>query len=208
MYTPRHFEESDQATLHELIRTYPLATLIVTAGDETIVNHIPLVLHNSADILQLRGHIPRSNPLADAISSATSCVAVFQGPRGYISPSWYATKKIHGKVVPTWNYAVVHCHGSLEAREDSSWILTQLNDLTTQMEAHRSEPWAVSDAPEDYINRAVQSLVGIEMTVTRSEGKFKLSQNQPPENQHSLLTGIQSEPEMSALLMMMEEKLG
>ena len=207
MYAPKHFEETDPDVLQHLVRAHPLATLIVTVDDELTINHIPFVLDDEGDSLRLRGHIPRSNPLSKLLSLPQTCAAVFQGPSGYISPAWYATKKQHGKVVPTWNYAVAHCHGEVSAKDDAGWVLSQLNDLTTQQEKNRTEPWAVSDAPDDYINRAVESLVGLEISVARIEGKFKLSQNQPAENKTSLLAKLSAEEQMSELFIMMQEKL-
>ena len=191
MYVPRHFEEQDLTLKTELIRANPLATLITHDSKGLNANHIPLFYSCSpAPLGTLRGHVPRANPLASLASSDTESLAVFLGPNGYITPSWYATKPQTGKVVPTWNYTVVHAYGEIRIVDDFDWVRSQVEELTNQQESGFDMPWKVSDAPSDYIDRLVKGLVGIELSVTSLIGKNKASQNQPAENQSSVVEGL------------------
>ncbi len=201
MYIPKHFEENDPERLESLVRNVVLSSLVVNHSGAFDVNHIPFVLDvsESGDWI-LRGHIPKSNPIAKLAPKESSCVVIFQGPSGYISPSYYASKPIDGKVVPTWNYSVVHCHGILSFRADKSWIMKQISDLTDAMESQRQEQWSVSDAPPSYTDRLAEALIGIEVIVERVEGKTKYSQNQPSNNQQSVLRALQQQITESSLV--------
>ena len=177
--------------MHELIRAHPLATLVVHATSGLNANHIPCYLSESpAPYGALQGHIARANPLFGDIGDGIEAVAIFQGPASYITPSWYATKKETGKVVPTWNYAVVHAYGVLRVVDNALWLRAQLNALTDQNEASFAKPWAVSDAPADHIDKIMAAIVGIEMTITKMLGKWKVSQNQPERNQRGVVAGL------------------
>jgi len=195
MYLPKHFAQTDIAALHALMDAHPLATL-VTHGPEGIdANHIPLHLdagagHNGT----LRGHVARANPLAKAAAVDVEILAIFQGPQSYISPSGYATKAEHGKVVPTWNYTAVHAWGRLRLIDDPHWLRAQVRTLTTTHEAALPHPWQVSDAPADYIEKMLGAIVGIEIVIDRLVGKWKVSQNQPPANQASLVAALAGQP--------------
>ncbi len=177
--------------MHELMRTRSLATLVTTGSDGLNANHIPLHLSATPESFGvLRGHVARSNPIWNELDSAVDALAIFHGPEAYISPSWYATKQETGKVVPTWNYTVVHAYGRLRIIDDAVWLRAQLEALTAQHEAAHPEPWAVSDAPEDFTEKLLGAVVGIEMIITRLSGKWKVSQNQPLQNQHSVIQGL------------------
>lgn len=192
MYIPKHFEETRTEVLHDLIREYPLATLVTHSASGLAANHIPLYLClDPAPLGVLRGHVARANPLYTEGTPDGEVLAIFQGPDAYITPSWYATKREHGKVVPTWNYAVVHAHATIRFIEDPAWILAHLNELTATNERSFAEPWAVSDAPGNYVGKLVRAIVGIELTITRIVGKWKVSQNQPPANQAGVVDGLQ-----------------
>jgi transcriptional regulator len=191
MYIPSHFEQPDIKVMHELIRTRPLATLVTLSANGINANHIPLHLSESpAPFGTLRGHVARSNPIWRDLDSSFEVLAIFHGPDAYISPSWYATKHESGKVVPTWNYTVAHAYGSLHLIDDADWIRTQLEALTDHNEAAFPEPWTVSDAPFDFTEKLIESIVGIEIVITRLSGKWKVSQNQPPQNQASVIQGL------------------
>jgi len=138
----------------------------------------------------LRGHVARANPIWRDFDPGTDVLAIFQGPQAYISPSWYATKKEHGRVVPTWNYAVVHAHGRLLVRDDAAWAHAMVDELTREHESTRPKPWAVSDAPDDYIAQLTRAIVGIEIPVTRLAGKWKTSGNQPVGNRAGAAQGL------------------
>lgn len=193
MYVPQQFYEPRIDVMHELIRAYPLATLVTLSSNGLNANHIPLYLSElPAPWGTLQGHVARANPLLDDIVNEIESLAVFHGPDTYITPSWYATKKETGKVVPTWNYAVVHAFGILRIVDNVTWLRAQLEALTTHNEASFSEPWAVSDAPQEHIDKIMASIVGIEMGISRLTGKWKVSQNQPPQNQASVIAGLKA----------------
>ncbi len=202
MYIPPQFEQPDIEVMHELIRNRPLATLVTLGSNGIDANHIPLHLDPTPEPFGvLRGHIARANPLWRDLASDVETLAIFHGPDAYISPSWYATKQETGKVVPTWNYTVVHAYGSLRIIDDAVWVRAQLEALTQQHEAAFPEPWAVSDAPEDFTERLVGAVVGIEMVITRLTGKWKVSQNQPPQNQRSVIQGLNASGQSEAAAM-------
>jgi transcriptional regulator len=207
VYIPKQFEESRVNVLHELIRAYPLATLVTHSSSGLNANHIPLHLSESPTPYGiLRGHVARSNPLLGDITKDTEALAVFHGPNAYITPSWYATKKETGKVVPTWNYAVVHAYGVLRVVDDASWLRAQLDALTAHNEASFPEPWAVSDAPPDHIEKIMAAIVSVEMVITRLLGKWKASQNQPLQNQAGIISGLKASslPESEAMAALVE----
>lgn len=191
MYIPKHFEEPRIDVMHELIRAHPLATLVTLSSSGLNANHIPLYLSDDSSAFgTLQGHIARSNSMWSDFAKDVEALAVFQGPDAYITPSWYATKKETGKVAPTWNYAVVHACGFLRVIDDASWVRAHLDALTAHQEAAFPEPWAVSDAPHDFTEKLIEAVVGIEIIVTRLSGKWKVNQNQPPQNQAGVIQGL------------------
>jgi transcriptional regulator len=193
MYTPKHFEESRIQVMHDLIRTHPLATLITRKAGDVEANHIPLILCGEpAPFGLLRGHVARSNTIWQDHPADVDVLAVFQGPQAYITPSWYATKAETGKVVPTWNYVAVHARGSMRVIQDPQWLLDHLAALAAQQEAAFARPWAVSDAPQDFVRKLVESIVGIEITVAQMHGKWKVGQNRPQHDQASLVEGLRA----------------
>ncbi|AXS78644.1 FMN-binding negative transcriptional regulator [Dechloromonas sp. HYN0024] len=201
MYLPKHFAENDIGVMHALMRAHPLATLVTQGPDGLDANHIPLHLDAaSGSNGTLRGHVARSNPLmADGATNAApsgnqGILVIFQGPESYISPSGYATKAEHGKVVPTWNYTAVHAYGELRLIDDADWLLAQLRTLTAEHESGLPHPWAVDDAPADYIRKMLGAVVGIEIRIERLIGKWKVSQNQPAVNQASLIAALDGQP--------------
>ncbi|MBT9523105.1 MAG: FMN-binding negative transcriptional regulator [Dechloromonas sp.] len=195
MYLPKHFAETDVGVMHELMRAHPLATVVTQGADGLEANHIPLHLDAAAGPNgSLRGHIARANPLAADATVNRKILAIFKGPDCYISPSNYATKAEHGKVVPTWNYTAVHVYGELRLIDDADWLLAQLHALTAEHEAGLPRPWAVDDAPADYIGKMLGAIVGIEISIDRLVGKWKVSQNQPAVNQASLIAALDGQP--------------
>ncbi len=193
MYTPRQFEESRTDVLHRFIREHPLATLVIQAGGVLAADHVPLTLRPAAAPHgRLLGHVARANPLWQATVEEVNCLAVFHGPQHYISPNWYASKAQTGKVVPTWNYEVVHVHGKIRSIDDAAWLRSLLEELTEEHERGMAVPWKIGDAPDEYIDRMLQAVVGVEVEIVRIEGKAKLSQNQPPENRRSLIDALRA----------------
>ena len=202
MYIPKHFDEPRIDVMQELMRHYPLATLVTHSQAGINANHIPLHLSElPLPFGVLRGHVARSNPIWLDLTANVEVLVIFQGPNAYISPSWYATKQETQKVVPTWNYAVAHAYGSLRMIDDAIWVRKHLEDLTNQREAAFQEPWAVSDAPDEFIEKLIEKIVGIEIVITRLSGKWKVSQNQSAENQIGVVNGLNASEQGDALAM-------
>lgn len=192
MYVPKHFEETSVPVLHGLMRAHPLGTLVTLTGQGFSANHIPFEVDpESGPFGTLRGHVARGNALWRDHAPEIEVLVIFQGPDAYISPAWYATKQETAKVVPTWNYAVVHAHGPLKIIEDRLWLRRLVERLTNQHEASRDNPWKVSDAPADYIDRQLAAIVGLEIPITRLVGKWKVSQNRPPQDQKSVAAALE-----------------
>lgn len=193
MYVPSNFEETRTDVLHQLVRDQPFAVLVTHTPDGLDANHIPLELDPApAPLGTLRGHVSRANPVWRTASSTVEALAIFQGPDSYITPAWYATKRETGKVVPTWNYAVVHAYGPLRVIEDPAWLRALVERLTARHEAGRPAPWQVSDAPADYVAAMIRGIVGIELPITRLVGKWKVSQNRSEPDRAGVAAGLQS----------------
>ena len=191
MYVPKHFEESDVSVLHALIKSRPLGAWVTQGEGELIVNHIPFLLDPlRGEHGTLIGHVARANPVWQSFSQNVNSVVIFQGPQTYITPSWYPSKHAHGKAVPTWNYAVVHAHGLPRAIEDRGWLLQHVSQLTDVQESKQALPWKVSDAPPDYIDKMLRSIVGIEVPITTLFGKWKVSQNRSTPDQLGTVAGL------------------
>ena len=212
MYVPSHFAESRVDVLHDLIRTFPFGALVVLASDGINANHIPFEIDpDPAPFGTLRGHVARANPVWRDFSSQVDALVLFQGAHTYISPAWYATKQEHGKVVPTWNYAVVHAHGPLRVIDDRAWLRQFVEVLTDRHEAGRSDPWKVTDAPVDFIDTMVASIVGIEIPIAKLTGKWKVSQNRPEKDRAGVAEGLVhsgSDAEVSMAQLVREKKGG
>ena len=186
MYLPKHFEVTDPDLLAQLIGEYPLATLIGRLGGQTEVNHLPLMLNS--DRTRLYGHVAKNNPLLKIADQASSEVtAVFHGPNAYVTPSWYPSKPETGKVVPTWNYAVVHVQGNLGLMGDLHWMRNHVSQMTDTHEPTYQSQWKLNDAPEEYVQMMLNAIVGIEIRISSLVGKFKLSQNRSAQDYAGVL---------------------
>lgn len=193
MYCPESFRETELSVLHDLMYTHTFATLVSLCGTELCADHLPLVFHaERGPHGTLCGHVSRSNPLWTHFTDHTEVLVIFRGPDSYITPSWYPSKHTDGKVVPTWNYAVVHAYGKPRAIEDRGWLLEHVTELTRHHEAREEMPWQISDAPSDYIARMLTGIIGIEISVSRLEGKFKVSQNRSRTDQLGIAKGLHS----------------
>ena len=189
MYLPKHFEQADPAALRSLMREHPLAALVTLGDDGVTADHVPLeFLPEAGPHGTLRGHVARANPLWKKAGSQV--LAIFSGPQAYITPSWYPSKAEHHKVVPTWNYTVVHAHGRLRAIDDAPWMHALVSGLTAHHEAPRAAPWAVADAPDDYVQQMLRAIVGIEIELTRLVGKWKISQNRGEADRLGVAEGL------------------
>jgi transcriptional regulator len=191
VYVPEHFREDRIEVLHDAIRASGMATLVSMTADGLMASHAPLLLDpDPAPYGTLIGHLARANPHTRIADQAVQTLAIFQGPNGYITPSYYAAKREHGKVVPTWNYAAIHAYGTLQAFDDPDRLLDVVTRLTLLHETPRAAPWAVSDAPEDYIQGMLRGIVGIMLPITRLEGKVKMSQNRPAADVPGVIEGL------------------
>jgi len=194
MYQPPLFREDRLEVMHGLIRAHPFATLVTLEAGALSANHLPMILHPKLSANgTLHGHMARANPLWQNRDGGVDALAIFHGPQQYITPSWYPSKKEHGKVVPTWNYAVVHAHGPLTTIEDPAWLRAHLEALTGQQEGGRPVPWFVSDAPDDFIAHQLKGIVGFELTIGRIEGKWKVSQNRDERDRTGVSRGLRFE---------------
>lgn len=193
MYLPKHFLVEDSAVLAQLISEYPLATIVGNSNGHLEINHLPLML--SADKTKLYGHIARINPLTKVASSDnTSVTAIFNGPNAYVTPAWYPSKKESGKVVPTWNYAVVHAKGSLKLIDDPQWLRNHVSQMTDIHEPSYQSTWTLDDAPEDYVQTMLKAIIGIEIEINSLVGKFKLSQNRPVQDYAAVVEELKKSP--------------
>jgi transcriptional regulator len=202
VYIPKFNEETRLDVMHALIETQPLATLVTMSNSGLIATHLPMVLARSEGPHgTLRGHLSRANSQWRNLNPSIEALAIFSGAHHYISPSWYPEKAEDGKVVPTWNYAVVHVYGPLKIIEDPAWLLSHLNTLVTQHESSFPTPWKTSDAPSDYIASQIKGIVGLELPITRIEGKWKVSQNKSERTLHAVEQGLEDLNTPEALAM-------
>jgi transcriptional regulator len=194
MYLPKHFEQPDAEAIAQLLAAHPLATLAwpTAAGPEA--EHLPLLwdrgpgdgAHGT-----LRGHVARANPVWRE-AAGQPVLAVFRGPQAYVTPSWYPSKAANAKVVPTWNYAVVHLRGRLHAVEDAAWLRALVGRLTNTHEASFAHRWQVGDAPDDYVVQMLRAIVGIEIVVEAVQAKWKMSQNRSAADRDGVAAGLAS----------------
>ena len=191
IYNPPAFKVEDLEVLYSHIDRTGLATLVTVSDNGPLISHLPLFLvRNSGTLGKLVGHLARGNPQLRESRLEQEAVVIFQGPDAYISPSWYPTKQEHGKVVPTWNYAVVHVHGAMQLFEDKAGLRAAVDHITQIQENRFSKPWTATDAPPDYIDAQLKGIVGIEITIRAIEGKYKLSQNRSVADQLGVIDGL------------------
>ncbi|HEX3503814.1 MAG TPA: FMN-binding negative transcriptional regulator [Xanthobacteraceae bacterium] len=190
MYIPPAFQENDTATLHAVIRAARLSTFVTATAEGLIGTPLPMILDETEGPHgTLYGHVARANPQWK-LAPVGNAMAVFMGPDAYVTPSWYATKRETGKVVPTWNYIAVHVYGPVEFFEDASRLRDIVTRLTNLHETPRAEPWAVTDAPEEFIKSQLRGIVGLRMPITRIDGKRKMSQNRSAEDRAGVVDGL------------------
>ncbi|BAS26860.1 FMN-binding negative transcriptional regulator [Limnochorda pilosa] len=202
MYVPKRFAETRLEALQELIGSCPFGTLITMTTQGLEANHIPFVLKaDPGPYGALQGHVAQANSQWKDFDPDVEALVVFQGPQAYISPSWYPTIQETGKVVPTWNYMVVHAYGKLRVIQDQDWLQRHVEELTDQQERRREEPWHVSDAPPEFTTKLMHAIVGVEIHVSRLVGKWKLGQNRSIEDQMGLMKGLSMEDDADALSM-------
>ena len=193
MYIPAAFKEDSIVLMHELMQAHPLGLLISHGPAGLLATPVPFVSYaEAAGKGTLRAHVARANPHWQELARVEECMVVFQGEHGYVSPSWYPSKQASHRVVPTWNYATVHVWGKPLIIDDAAWLARQLSDLTNAQEGRRPQPWAMGDAPSDYLATQMKALVGIEIAITRIEGKWKLSQNKDDGDRLGVIAGMRT----------------
>jgi transcriptional regulator len=194
VYLPPLFREDRLDVLHGAMRAAGLATLVTLTDNGLIASHVPMLLDpDPAPYGTLLGHLARPNPQGKGAAAGTEALAIFHGPDAYISPSLYATKRQSGKVVPTWNYVAIHAYGPVTFFSDADRLLDIVTRLTNREEGKRAVPWAVSDAPADFIEVMLKGIVGFTLPITRLEGKWKMSQNRPAEDRAGVVDGLGAE---------------
>ena len=195
MYQPPAFREDRIEVQHALIRAHPLGLLVTAGPAGLLANFFPFLLdaEDGSGKGTLRLHIARANPQWRELEAIEQCLVVFQGPQDYVTPSWYATKRETGKVVPTWNYATVHVWGRPRIIHDDAWLRRQIEDLTASRENLRPAPWKVDDAPSDFIAAQMRAIVGVEIPIGRIEGKWKMSQNRPEGDREGVIAGFREQ---------------
>lgn len=205
MYEPKHFRIEDRDELFAVIRAHPLGLLISNGADGIEANPVPFVLAREEGRDILRCHLARANGQWKSLAASSEALIVFHGTNHYVTPSWYAAKREHGRVVPTWNYVHVQVRGRASVHEDTTFLAAQIAALTEAHEGARVEPWAIGDAPEAFVAAQMRGIVGVEIGIERISGKFKLSQNRSEADFAGVVAGLSSEsddagPAMSAFM--------
>jgi transcriptional regulator len=197
MYTPKDFKVEDTREAHALMRAHPFAILVTQGTDGIVATHLPTVLKidDGGGLGRIECHLARPNPQWRTFAGDAEALIIYQGADAYIRPGWYPSKREHGKVVPTWNYAVVHAYGRLEVVQDQAWLLAHVAELSRQQEAPYTSPWSTSDAPENYLAMLARGIVGLKLAITRLEGKAKMSQNREARDRAGVVAGLSERAE-------------
>ena len=191
MYTPPLSREARQHVLLEEMRAYPFACIVSGNGDKGLhATHVPVVVRSEAGSSWIEFHVARPNPHWRLVDANDESLAIFQGPQAYVHPGWYASKAEHGRVVPTWAYVAIHAHGRIELIEDETGLRAHLDRLTAQFENGRADPWAVSDAPADYVGKLSKAIVGMRLRIKRLEGTYKLNQHRSELDKTGVIEGL------------------
>jgi len=192
MHQPDHFRIEDVQEMHALMRARPFAALVSAGASGLYGTHLPTVLKDEGSYGTIECHLARANPHWKDLAEGGEAMMIFQGPEGYITPNWYATKAHTGKAVPTWNYAIVHAYGRPSVMKEKEWLLRHVTELSEQQERSEPQPWAVSDAPESYIDVMLRGIIGFRFEITRLEGKWKMSQNREMQDRIGVIDGLKA----------------
>jgi transcriptional regulator len=190
MYQPEHFRVDDLGQMHALMRGRPFAALVSAGSLGLYATHLPTVLKDHAPHGLIECHLARANPHWKDLAEGGEALMIFNGADGYVTPNWYPSKAEHQKVVPTWNYATVHAYGRPEVVHDKDWLRRHVSELTAQQESGEARPWALTDAPEAYIEVMLRGIVGFRFAITRLEGKWKMSQNREAKDRAGVVAGL------------------
>jgi transcriptional regulator len=194
MYVPASFRENRLGVMHGLIEAHPLGTLVTCGQNGLLASPVPfLLVAASGEHGVLRTHMARANPHWKDLTTTDECLVIFLGADGYVTPSWYPGKADTHKVVPTWNYAAVHVRGRPVVMDDADWLERQLIELTRKQEGQRPLPWALTDAPVEFIAAQKKAIIGIEIAIMQIEGKWKMSQNKEAADRRGVIQGMRDE---------------
>lgn len=193
MHQPKYFQLKETQQILDVIKNNPLASIVSVASTGLVGNHIPMIIVQRNDQYFLQGHVAKVNSIWKDYDKNVDVLAMFNGPDAYISPNWYPSKQVDHKEVPTWNYVTAHVSGSMQFYQDKEWLLIHLNKLVDANEASQRVPWKVSDAPEDYIGKMLNAIVGIEIEIKTLTGKSKMSQNHPEANRKGVIAGLKAQ---------------
>ena len=200
MYIPTHFLVEDRQTIVAFMQQFDFAAVVshsATAG--LVASHVPVLIREAGAELHIVGHVARGNSHWRLMESQAESMVIFQGPHAYVSPTWYAASPAASTAVPTWNYAVVHAYGAARVREDAAFIAGVVGDLTRRYESQREHGWSTEAVPEESYRKMLNAIVGFEISVSRCEAKFKLSQNRSVEDRAGAIAGLERESSPAAL---------
>ena len=190
MYRPEHHRVDNLSLMHALMRARPFVALVSESAEGLYATHLPTVLKDDGPYGVVEFHLARASPHWKYLAERNEVLMIFQGPEGYITPNWYPSKAEHAKVVPTWNYAVVHAYGRPEVMQDTDWLRRHVAELTAQQERSEVKPWALTDAPETFIQVMLRGIIGFRLAITRLEGKWKMSQNREMKDRDGVVRGL------------------
>lgn len=196
MYAPAQFREERRDVLVAAMRDIQLAAIVSAADGDFVATHVPVVVREDGARLLLETHVSRQNDHWKR--AGTRALAIFQGPQAYVHPGWYESKRQHGKVVPTWTYVMIHARGMLECFDGEAELIEHVSRLTNRNEALREQPWAVSDAPERYIQTMIRGIVGLRLLVETLDGSWKLNQHKSDEDRAGVMDGLGQEADETA----------
>ena len=197
MYVPPLFAMAEDREIAAFCAAHPFATLVTQGAEGLYATHLPVILKQDGEALSFFGHLARANPHWSTTPDGSEALLIFQGPQAYVTPSWYPTKKETGKVVPTWNYAAVHVRGTVSWPQDAAFLRQNLSALTDAHEAHRAHPWAMDDAPDDFLAMQMRAIVGMAFRVSGFDGKMKMSQNRPAVDVDGVIAGLEASGEQA-----------
>jgi transcriptional regulator len=207
VYLPRHFTMTDLAAVAAFVDAAGAADLVTFDGSRPVATLLPVIWDRPAGFPDpdaghgvLVGHLALANPQWQTVQPDSMALAIVHGPQAYVSPSWYESKTRHGRVVPTWNYETVHLTGRLTVHRDPEWLRTLVSRLTRRHEEPRAQPWAVTDAPPEFVNGQLKGIVGVELAITTVEAKDKLSQNRSAMDQAGVVEGLREQDDPEAVV--------
>ena len=204
VYLPPAFTEKSPNVLMDHIQRYDFGLLVSHGAAGLVTSHIPFLIERDGEQLHLHGHLARPNPQVADLARGGEVLAIFHGPHAYISPNWYAT----GPSVPTWNYVDVHAYGTMQLVEDDEWLRGFLARLSERHEARNPVAWRMQDLPEAYVGTMLKGIIGLDIAVTRLEGKYKLSQNRPAADRPGVIAALeaQTDPDSRAVARLMRDR--